>query len=163
LVPGDDVKMAHVETHGGESRTTCGDICLTLPAGNELFIDPNKHKSRARENKGVQNTEAGKEMLNSALQNKIKKRQKLGLIQISLGRWRGKNFLPVSHAPRCKSHHRSGPCSSVASRWAAPLVTIPKIRFLIHTCMWLIRFAHCMLWDRSLKPWRNHFTYCIGL
>jgi hypothetical protein len=44
-----DVEMALRETHGGESRTTRGDICRSLAAGNELFIDPqNKLKSRGK-------------------------------------------------------------------------------------------------------------------
>jgi hypothetical protein len=44
-----DVKMALKETHGGESRTTGGDICRSLPAGKELFIDPRNTTQAARE------------------------------------------------------------------------------------------------------------------
>jgi hypothetical protein len=56
----EDVKMALRETHGGESRTTRGDICRSLPAGKELFIDPPQHNSSRAGTQGQQNTEAGK-------------------------------------------------------------------------------------------------------
>ena len=101
------MKMALREPHGGESGTTRGDICRSLPAGNELFIDPHNKTEVARDNrqrKTEYSRDAGKEMQNSVLQNKIKikikiKKDKLGRIKIAGGR------APSHFTTMLNSHH----------------------------------------------------------
>jgi hypothetical protein len=64
----EDVKMVLRKARGGGCETTRGDICRSLPACNELFIDPRNKTQVARENReGEHNREAGKEKLDSAL------------------------------------------------------------------------------------------------
>jgi len=108
--------MALREPHGGESGTTRGDICCSLPAGKELFIDP-RNETEVTRDKRERTTEwsvdAGKEMLNSVLQNKIKikiKRDKLGRIKIAGGR------APFPFHDHAELSPWDGACSSVASR-----------------------------------------------
>lgn len=61
-------KMVLRKAHGGDCGATRGDICRSLPACNELFIDRHNKTQVARENRGgQQNREAGKEMQHSVL------------------------------------------------------------------------------------------------